>query len=72
MINDFTGDDRWIVIDAHINMGGFDRNFILDFGIEPISDEMAMELFNLTQIEVETLPADLGHFKKVIAGFLSH
>lgn len=71
MINDSINDGRWTKEDIRINLGMFDRIVILDFGIEPIDDEMLMEFFDLTQVMVETLTADLGHFKKVIAELLT-
>lgn len=70
MINNSIKDDRWTVTDARINLGMFDRIVILDFGIEPIDDEMLMEFFDLTQVPVETLAADLDYFKEVIVHLL--
>lgn len=71
MINDSIQDGRWTVTDARINLGMFDRIVILDFGIEPINDEMLMEFFDLTQVPVETLPAELDYFKTIIADLLA-
>ncbi len=71
MINDLINDGRWTKEDIRINLGMFDRIVILDFGIETIDDEMLMEFFDLTQVMVETMTADLDHFKKVIAKLLT-
>lgn len=71
MINDSINDGRWTKEDFRINLGMFDRIVILDFGIEPIDDEMLIEFFDLTQVMVETMTADLDHFKKVIAKLLT-
>ncbi len=71
MINDSIQDGRWTIEDVRINLGMFDRIIILDFGIEPIDDEMLMEFFDLTQVMVETMKADLDHFKEVVSKLLA-
>jgi len=38
--------------------------------VEPLSDEQIMEFYNLIQVEIDILPVDLGHFKKVLQNLL--
>lgn len=62
---------HWTVEDARINLGHYDRIIILDFGLEPLSDETILEFFELAQVPIEILPADLDYFRQVVAGLLA-
>ena len=66
MINNSIADGHWSVDDARINLGRYDRIIILDFGLEPLEDEMILEFFELTQVPIEILPVSLDHFKQVV------
>jgi len=58
------------VEDARINLGWYDKILLLDTGIEPLSDEMILEFFELTRVPIEILPVSLDHFKKVVIQLL--
>lgn len=66
MFNKSIAEGFWTVEDARINLGWYDKILLLDTGIEPLSDEMILEFFELTQVPIEILPVSLEHFKKVV------
>ena len=70
MINQSIADGNWSVTDARLNLGWYNKILILDTGVDPLSDEQIMEFYDLTQVEVEILPVDLDHFKKLIKELL--
>ena len=70
MINQSIADGNWSVTDARLNLGWYNKILILDTGVDPLSDEQIMEFYDLTQVEIETLPVDLDHFKKLIKELL--
>lgn len=61
----------WTVEDARINLGWYDKILLLDTGIEPLSEELILEFFELTQVPIEILPVNLEHFKMVVRQLLS-
>ena len=66
MITNSIADGHWSVDDARINLGHYDRIILLDFGLEPLADEMILEFFELTQVPIEILPVTLDHFSQVV------
>ena len=71
MFNKSIAEGFWTVEDARINLGWYDKILLLDTGIEPLSDEMILEFFELTQVPIEILPVSLEHFKKVVRQLLA-
>lgn len=71
MISKSIGDGHWTVEDARINLGHYDRIILLDFGLEPLSDEMILEFFELSQVPIEILPVTLDHFRQVVDKLLT-
>ena len=70
MINRSIADGQWSVTDARVNLGWYNKILILDTGVEPLDDELIMEFFDLTQVEIDILPVDLEHFKTKLADLL--
>lgn len=70
MINRSIADGQWTVTDARLNLGWYNKILILDTGVEPLSDEMIMEFYDLTQVEIEVLPVDLKHFEGLLSDLL--
>ncbi len=71
MITNSIADGHWTMDDARINLGRYDCIILLDFGLEPLSDEMILEFFELTQVVIEILPVSLDHFKQVVDQLLA-
>lgn len=71
MISNSIADGHWTVDDARINLGHYDRIILLDFGLEPLADEMILEFFELVQVPIEILPVSLDHFRQVVAKLLA-
>jgi len=71
MITRSIAEGHWTVDDARINMGRYDRIILLDFGLEPLHDEMILEFFELVQVPIEILPVSLDHFRRVVAKLLA-
>ena len=70
MINQSIKEGQWSVTDARLNLGWYNKILILDTGVEELNDEQIMEFYDLTQVEVEVLPVDLSHFKRVVQELL--
>ena len=70
MINRSIADGQWSVTDARVNLGWYNKILILDTGVEPLDDELIMEFFDLTQVEIDILPVDLEHFKTKLKDLL--
>jgi hypothetical protein len=70
MINQSIREGNWSVTDARLNLGWYNKILILDTGVEPLSDELIMEFYDLTQVEIEILPVDLEHFKALLQDLL--
>lgn len=70
MINRSIADGQWSVTDARVNLGWYNKILILDTGVEPLDDEMIMEFYDLTQVEIDILPVDLEHFKTKLQDLL--
>jgi hypothetical protein len=66
MFNQSITEGFWTVEDARINLGWYDKILLLDPGIEPLSEELILEFFELTQVPIEILPVSLEHFKTVV------
>ncbi|MDH4333616.1 MAG: DUF1638 domain-containing protein [Desulfobulbaceae bacterium] len=71
MISKSIADGHWTVEDARINLGRYDRIILLDFGLEPLADELILAFFELTQVPIEILPVSLNHFRQVVARLLA-
>lgn len=71
MITNSIADGHWTVEDVRINLGMYDRIILLDFGLEPLADEMILEFFELTQVPIEIMPVSLDHFKQVVGELLA-
>ena len=71
MFNKSIAEGFWTVEDARINLGWYDKILLLDTGLEPLTDEMILEFFELTQVPIEILPVSLDHFKKVVLQLLA-
>ena len=63
-------DGNWRVEDARINMGWYDQILLLDTGTAPLTDELIMSFFELTEVPIDILKVDLRHFKQVVADLL--
>ncbi len=70
MINQSIKDGQWTVTDARLSLGWYNKILILDTGVEPLTDEQIMEFYDLTQVEIEILPVDLEHFKRLLQDLL--
>jgi len=70
MINQSIREGNWSETDARLNLGWYNKILILDTGIEPLSDELIMEFYDLTQVEIEIFPIDLEHFKALLQDLL--
>lgn len=70
MINQSIREGHWSETDARLNLGWYNKILILDTGVEPLSDELIMEFYDLTQVEIEILPVDLEHFKNLLQDLL--
>lgn len=70
MINQSIMEGNWSVTDARLNLGWYNKILILDTGVEALSDELIMEFYDLTQVEIEILPVDLEHFKTLLQDLL--
>ncbi len=70
MINQSIQDGHWSVTDARLSLGWYDKILILDTKVEPLNDELIMEFYDLTQVEIDILPVDLEHFKIVLHDLL--
>jgi len=66
MFNRSIAEGFWTVEDARINLGWYDKILLLDTGIEPLTDEMILEFFELAQVPIEVLPVSLDRFKTVV------
>jgi hypothetical protein len=71
MINNAIADGHWTVEDARINLGRYERILMLDPGLEPLTDHLLLEFFDLTRVPIEILPVNLDHFKKVVHRLLA-
>lgn len=71
MINNSIADGYWTVEDARLNLGRYQRIILLDFGLEPLDDELIMEFFELTGVPIEIMPVSLDHFKQVVRKLLA-
>lgn len=70
MFNKSIGEGFWTVEDARLNLGWYDKILLLDTGLEPLSDELILEFFELTQVPIEILPVSLDHFREVVRKLL--
>ncbi len=70
MINRSIADGQWSITDARINLGWYNKILILDTGVEDLDDEMIMEFYDLTQVEIDILPVGLDHFKTLLQDLL--
>jgi len=70
MFNQAIAEGFWTVEDARINLGWYDKILLLDTGLEPLTDELILNFFELTQVPIEILPVSLEHFKKVVLQLL--
>jgi len=70
MFNKSIAEGFWTVEDARINLGWYDKILLLDTGIEPLSEELILDFFELTQVPIEILPVSLDHFKTVVRQLL--
>lgn len=59
---------HWQEVDARQNLGHNQRILLLDAGVTPFSDEEILDLFDYTQLPVETLPVDLEEFARLLLG----
>ncbi len=60
----------WDATDMRTQHGRYDRILLLDPGINPVSDEEILNLFDLLQVPIEVEPLDLGHFKETLLKIL--
>ncbi len=70
MIQQSIRDGNWRVEDARINLGWYDQILMLDTGTMPLTDEIIMEFFELTQVPIDILKTDLDHFTQVVQSLL--
>lgn len=71
MMQNSIKDGHWTVEDARINMGWYDQILLLDTGTTPLTDELVMSFFDLTEVPIDILKVDLGHFRKVVEQLLN-
>jgi hypothetical protein len=60
----------WDATEMRIQHGRYDRILLLDPGINPVSDEEIMELFDLIRVPIEKEPLDLSHFQQTLSDIL--
>ena len=70
MMHQSIKDGNWRVEDARMNMGWYDQILMLDTGTMPLTDEVLLEFFELTQTPIDILKVDLDYFKQVITNML--
>lgn len=61
----------WDDVDARQNFGFYDRILLVDTGIREISDREILEFFEYTEVSIETLEADLSHFRDLVSNKLT-
>jgi hypothetical protein len=61
----------WDDTDFRINFGRYDRLLVLDFGLNPLSDDEILDAFTVIEVPIETEPMSLEHFEKFFLDFLS-
>ncbi|MDR2352621.1 MAG: DUF1638 domain-containing protein [Deltaproteobacteria bacterium] len=61
----------WDDTDFRINFGRYERILVLDFGLNPLTDEEILEAFSIIEVPIETENMDLEHFEKFLLDFLS-
>ncbi|MDR2340561.1 MAG: DUF1638 domain-containing protein [Deltaproteobacteria bacterium] len=61
----------WDDTDFRMNFGRYDRLLVLDFGLNPLTDEETLEAFSVIEVPIETEAMDLAHFERFFIGFLS-
>ncbi|MDR2199220.1 MAG: DUF1638 domain-containing protein [Deltaproteobacteria bacterium] len=61
----------WDDTDFRINFGRCDRVLVIDFGINPLSDEEILESYSVIEAPIETDSMPLEHFEKVFLDFLA-
>ncbi|MDR1164868.1 MAG: DUF1638 domain-containing protein [Deltaproteobacteria bacterium] len=61
----------WDETDFRINFGRYDRVLVLDFGLEPLSDEELMEAYSIIEVPIESESYPMDHFEKFFWDFLA-
>lgn len=60
----------WNEVDVRINLGRYERILIVDAGIEPLTDEETLWVFDLVQVPVEITKIDLSIFRDLLSRLL--
>jgi hypothetical protein len=60
----------WDDTDFRMNFGRYDRILVLDFGLNPLTDEEILEAFSIIEVPIETESMPLEHFEKFFIDFL--
>ena len=70
MINRAVQDEPLNADSIRTEIGYFDRIHLLDYGIDPITDEEILSYYDLVQVPIEIKQVDLGYFQKVLKRLL--
>ncbi|MDR2405907.1 MAG: DUF1638 domain-containing protein [Deltaproteobacteria bacterium] len=61
----------WDDTDFRINFGRYDRILVLDFGLNPLSDEEILDAFSIIEVPIECETHPLEHFEDFFLKFLA-
>ncbi|MDR1081634.1 MAG: DUF1638 domain-containing protein [Deltaproteobacteria bacterium] len=61
----------WDDTDFRINFGIYDRILVMDFGLNPLSDEEILDAFSVIEVPIECESFGLEHFEKFFMDFLA-
>ncbi|MCP4716155.1 MAG: DUF1638 domain-containing protein [Deltaproteobacteria bacterium] len=60
----------WDTTEMRIQHGRFDRIILLEPGINPVSEEEILELFDLIKVPIEVVPLDLDYFTQTVRNII--
>ncbi|MDR1312892.1 MAG: DUF1638 domain-containing protein [Deltaproteobacteria bacterium] len=61
----------WDDTDFRINFGIYDRVLVMDFGLNPLTDEEILDAFSIIEVPIECESFGLEHFEKFFLDFLA-